>query len=156
MERNLRETLPAGKFPDVESEISRKMRSIHSSGTKPEIELRHMLESILPDGSNIYFNHELPGRPDIFIPDLNLVIFCDGCFFHGCPEHGHIPKRNSNYWSTKIKNNQRRDHRVNYKLRTSGYSVWRIWEHHFSNNELRNRLISLLSNRVRKLLDDKR
>lgn len=54
---------------------------------------------------------------DIFIPDKNLVIFVDGCYWHACPEH--FPK------AKKPKtDNARKPY-----LTKCGYKVDIIWEH---------------------------
>lgn len=70
----------------------------------------------------------ISGVPDIFFPSSRLVVFLDGCFWHGCPKCGHIPKTNRPYWRAKIARNKKRDALVNRKLRGQGYSVIRIWE----------------------------
>lgn len=71
----------------------------------------------------------LPGQPDVFIPSLRLAIFADGCFYHGCPEHGHVPKSNVEFWLTKLTRNRRRDRARRRALRRMGFAVWSFWEH---------------------------
>lgn len=57
-------------------------------------------------------------------------MFCDGCFWHGCPEHGQRPKiRNAHYWSPKISGNRERDSRHTAALEAAGWTVLRFWEH---------------------------
>jgi DNA mismatch endonuclease (patch repair protein) len=74
-------------------------------------------------------NYPLPGKPDFTFPKSKLVVFVDGCFWHG---HGCgrnlKPKRNAAMWRKKIVGNQKRDRRVTQKLREAGWSVIRIWE----------------------------
>ena len=74
-------------------------------------------------------NHPLFGKPDFAFPEKRVVVFVDGCFWHGCPKHGNIPKNNREFWEKKIGGNLRRDRRVNRTLRSMGWSVQRIWEH---------------------------
>lgn len=106
------------------------MSQIRSEGTVPETRLFQIVSEILPNGLAIESNvSSLPGTPDILLPDLDLAIFCDGCFFHFCPKHGTIPDSNREYWEPKLRGNVRRDRRTRRKLRSMGYSVWRIWEH---------------------------
>jgi DNA mismatch endonuclease, patch repair protein len=106
------------------------MARIRSSGTKPEDHLHQIVRAIVGGRRRVIRNAKgLPGRPDLFIPSFNLAIFLDGCFYHGCPIHGHIPKSNTEYWSPKIARNIGRDHANARKLRRMGYRVWRIWEH---------------------------
>jgi DNA mismatch endonuclease (patch repair protein) len=68
-------------------------------------------------------------RPDIVFSKRLLAIFIDGCFWHGCPEHGHIPATNQSYWKPKIEGNQLRDRLQQDALTGEGWTVLRIWEH---------------------------
>lgn len=63
------------------------------------------------------------------VPGLRLAIFADGCFYHGCPEHGHLPKSNLEYWLPKLARNRKRDRVSRRALRKMGFAVWRFWEH---------------------------
>ena len=63
------------------------------------------------------------------VPGLRLAIFADGCFFHGCPDHGHVPKSRVDYWLPKLVRNRRRDRANRRALRRMGFAVWRFWEH---------------------------
>lgn len=56
-------------------------------------------------------------------------MFIDGCFWHGCPEHQHIPKTNREYWVPKLQANVERDRRVDRALVDAGWEVIRVWEH---------------------------
>lgn len=76
----------------------------------------------------------LKGTPDIFFPDADLVVFTDGCFWHGCDRCGHIPKSNKSYWSAKIERNRERDRETTRYLTTKGYKVLRYWEHELAND----------------------
>ena len=53
----------------------------------------------------------------------------DGCFWHGCPQHGTQPKGNAAFWRRKIARNQVRDRLVTRTLRSANWRVLRIWEH---------------------------
>lgn len=68
-------------------------------------------------------------RPDFVFPTLKLAVFVDGCFWHGCPQHGTRPKGNAAFWRKKIARNQSRDRLVNRTLRRAGWRVLRLWEH---------------------------
>ena len=68
-------------------------------------------------------------RPDFVFPRLKLAVFVDGCFWHGCPEHGRKPSTNEWYWSPKLQQNRERDERNTLALRAHGWQVVRIWEH---------------------------
>ncbi len=73
--------------------------------------------------------HRTAVRPDFVFRKERVVIFVDGCFWHGCPIHGTRPKDNRAFWRKKITANQTRDRRVHRALRHSGWKVLRIWEH---------------------------
>jgi DNA mismatch endonuclease (patch repair protein) len=72
---------------------------------------------------------DLPGSPDIIFVSQKVAIFVDGCFWHGCPEHGVKPKTNDRFWAEKIKENQERDRKATKELRRLGWYVLRVWEH---------------------------
>lgn len=67
---------------------SRIMSAIRSKHTKPELALRKELRK---HGIN-YRLHYGKEKIDIAIPSKKVAIFVDGCFWHGCPKHGHKPK----------------------------------------------------------------
>jgi DNA mismatch endonuclease (patch repair protein) len=66
---------------------------------------------------------------DIVFPTSRTAVFIDGCFWHGCPEHGTWPKNNAEWWRHKIETNVARDRDTDERLRSSGWFVIRIWEH---------------------------
>jgi DNA mismatch endonuclease (patch repair protein) len=74
----------------------------------------------------------LPGTPDFAFPKERLIIFVDGCFWHGCPKHATFPTTRRKFWLKKFADNKARDHRVNRILRKDGWRVLRIWEHELS------------------------
>ncbi|MEO7700316.1 MAG: very short patch repair endonuclease [Opitutus sp.] len=71
----------------------------------------------------------LAGRPDFVFPRERVVVFVDGCFWHGCPNHATWPKQNAEFWRRKILGNRKRDRTVTRLLRLKGWRVVRIWEH---------------------------
>ncbi len=71
----------------------------------------------------------LPGHPDFTFRQARLIVFVDGCFWHGCPKCYRTPKGNRKFWSDKIARNRERDKGVNRKLRKHGWRVLRIPEH---------------------------
>jgi len=72
---------------------------------------------------------DVPGRPDIFFPDLRTAVFLDGCFWHACKRCFTKPVHNSSFWQKKILGNVRRDRKVTRALKRQGVRVIRIWEH---------------------------
>jgi len=71
----------------------------------------------------------LTGNPDFVFRTARLCVFVDGCFWHGCPKHGTLPRQNRKYWDAKIKKNKLRDREVNLRLKRDGWQVIRIWGH---------------------------
>ena len=69
------------------------------------------------------------GRADIVFSRARLVVMVDGCFWHGCPEHGEMPASNREFWETKIGRTRERDLQQTAILRAAGWTVLRVWEH---------------------------
>ncbi|MYD69547.1 MAG: DNA mismatch endonuclease Vsr [Acidobacteria bacterium] len=71
----------------------------------------------------------LPGKPDFTWRRQKVVVFVDGCFWHGhtCPR-GKLPGTNVDAWRIKIDRNRRRDRRNARALRSRGWRVLRVWE----------------------------
>ena len=106
------------------------MSRIRSSGTTPEAGLCASVREALGGRWRINMNvRTQPGQPDVLVPGLRLAIFGDGCFYHGCPEQGHVPKSNLDYWQPKLERNRRRDRANRRELRKMGFAVWTFWEH---------------------------
>ena len=109
---------------------SRRMAKVRQKGTTAELRLRKELFHI---GLRYRVNYkilEIPRRTvDIAFPRQKLAIFVDGCFWHGCPEHGSWPKLNAEFWREKINTNRIRDVDTDTMLRALGWNVMRVWEH---------------------------
>jgi len=127
--------------PKERSEI---MSKIHSSNTTPEIRVQNILTEL--GYSFSLDNDHLPGKPDVFLPDFNTLIFVNGCFWHGCPtcKHAKIrPVQNSVYWNKKLDRTLARDKENIKKLEYLGYKVLIVWE-----CETKKKNIELLKNRI--------
>jgi DNA mismatch endonuclease (patch repair protein) len=74
-------------------------------------------------------NQALLGKPDFTFRHGRVVVFVDGCFWHGCPRCYKRPKSNQAFWDAKIANNRKRDHHVSRELRRLGWQVIRVWQH---------------------------
>jgi len=109
---------------------SRCMSKIRGRDTTPELLLRRSLWS---KGIRYRLKARIFGKPDIVIQGRKLAIFVDGCFWHGCPEHGVQPKSNHEFWKSKIQGNIVRDKKVTAKLEKEGWTVLRFWEHEIEN-----------------------
>jgi DNA mismatch endonuclease, patch repair protein len=98
--------------------------------TTPEMALRSELHS-----RGLRFRvHQRPvsalrREADVVFRRARVAVFVDGCFWHGCPDHGTLPKRNDSFWRDKILGNQIRDVETDNKLEEEGWLVVRVWEH---------------------------
>ncbi len=99
---------------------SRNMAAIRPSGTSPEARLSAALKLTFSRRKIVERALELPGKPDFYFPGFRLAIFADGCFWHGCPEHGRMPDDNRSYWEPKLARNQARDREADGALRKAG------------------------------------
>jgi DNA mismatch endonuclease (patch repair protein) len=107
------------------------MKGNRRADTRPELALRKELHR-----RGLRFRKDAPLRPaerlrrvDIVFPGARLAVFVDGCFWHGCPEHGNKPRANTPYWSVKLARNVARDAQVDAELESAGWAVIRVWEH---------------------------
>lgn len=66
---------------------------------------------------------------DIAFPKQKLAVFVDGCFWHGCPEHGTQPSANAEWWAKKLDANRARDEDTDRLLKEAGWATLRVWEH---------------------------
>lgn len=74
-------------------------------------------------------NQPLFGKPDFTFRRQRVVVFVDGCFWHGCPRHFNMPVNNQAFWERKLAANKERDRLVTQTLRKKGWRVIRVWEH---------------------------
>jgi DNA (cytosine-5)-methyltransferase 1 len=71
----------------------------------------------------------VPRRADALFEKARLAVYVDGCFWHGCPDHGTWPKANAAFWRGKIEDNRERDINTLERLTDAGWTVLRFWEH---------------------------
>lgn len=106
------------------------MRGNRKFDTRPEAAVRSAAH-----GLGLRFRkHERPipslnCAADIVFRHERVAVFVDGCYWHGCPEHGTRPRTNSAYWSAKIARNMERDTRNDAVLVEAGWLAVRVWEH---------------------------
>lgn len=119
-----------GRHAAVSGEASARMRRQRTHDTRPELELR----SELHRRGLRYRLHQRPlpdlrREADVVFRKARIAIFVDGCFWHGCPEHGTLPRRNDSFWQDKILGNQVRDAETDNRLEAAGWLSIRVWEH---------------------------
>jgi DNA mismatch endonuclease, patch repair protein len=107
------------------------MRGNRRRDTRPERLLRSHLHAL---GLRFRIDHNIDTgghqvRVDIAFTRARVAVFVDGCFWHGCPEHGNQPRVNKGYWGPKLRRNLDRDQRNTRELETAGWKVIRVWEH---------------------------
>jgi DNA mismatch endonuclease (patch repair protein) len=106
---------------------SQIMSRITSKNTLPEMRVRQALHAL---GHRFRLHRkDLPGKPDIVLPKLKIVIFVHGCFWHGhtCCD-GRRPKTNTDYWDPKLDRNIERDREHSRLLRLLGWGRIVVWE----------------------------
>jgi DNA mismatch endonuclease (patch repair protein) len=112
--------------PQVSAQMSRHPRK----DTEPEVALRRVL---FARGLRYRVHLPVPGwrrrTIDVAFPGVRLAVFVDGCFWHGCPEHGEIPASNREWWRRKLDGNRRRDDETSEHLVSLGWEVLRFWCH---------------------------
>ena len=82
------------------------------------------------------------------LPGKRIVIFVDGCFWHGCQQCRKHEGWREESWVNKIAGNRTRDRRVTAELEAEGWTVLRVPEHDIDTksalSETVNRLVSLI------------
>ncbi|MFI6041390.1 very short patch repair endonuclease [Nocardia sp. NPDC051321] len=106
------------------------MRGNRGRDTNPELALR---SAIRQHGLHYRVDtRPLPDvrrRADVVFIGPKVAVFCDGCYWHGCPEHYRPSHKNSEFWSLKIAGTQARDRETDRLLIEAGWQVIRVWEH---------------------------
>lgn len=71
---------------------------------------------------------DLPGTPDIVFREAKMVVFFNGCFWHG---HDCMPPSKDYEWQNKIAKIRKKDKKVLDELYGLGFSATIIWECEF-------------------------
>lgn len=106
------------------SQIMAKIKGRHTS---PEVRLVALLKEL---GFKLErHRRDLPGSPDVVLSREKVVLFVNGCFWHGhrnCLKAS-LPATNRVFWERKIAKNMKRDESQRRKLRRMGWSVLTFW-----------------------------
>ena len=108
----------------------KSMQGNRSRDTKPEMAVRSAVHR-----RGIRFRvsarpqPELRRTADLVLRKSRIAVFVDGCYWHGCPDHGTQPATNHKYWANKIGRNVERDAETTAYLQRAGWTVLRFWEH---------------------------
>lgn len=111
-------------------EASRRLSLVRQKGTSAELEIRRALHA---RGMRYCLHQALLQKPrrvaDICFSRVQVAVFVDGCFWHGCPLHASWPKSNAEFSRQKIEDNRARDRDTDSRLKAEGCLVIRVWEH---------------------------
>ncbi|MCK5612353.1 very short patch repair endonuclease [Candidatus Pacearchaeota archaeon] len=152
MEKRLKKHLKDGKFDNVSKQRSKVMSSIRGKHNRStEICLKMALVRSGINGWKLH-SQKLPGTPDFYFHSPKLAVFVDGCFWHGCPKCGHIPKTRSEFWEAKIKRTKQRDRKKRSELRKIGISTLGVWEHELKESSGVDKVIKKIERKIKKLL----
>jgi DNA mismatch endonuclease (patch repair protein) len=88
--------------------------------------------------------YKLFGKPDFTFSKIKVVIFVDGCFWHGHDCRNTRPKNNADYWAKKRERNMKRDKEVTQTLENKGWTVIRLWECELKDEQWLNKRLQLL------------
>ena len=72
--------------------------------------------------------YPLIGKPDFVFPKKRIVVFVDGCFWHGHDCRNVTPSDNAEFWEAKRLYNKKHDEEVTQTLVQKNWTVIRIWE----------------------------
>lgn len=111
--------------------VRARMQRQQTRDTQPELVIRRFLHA-----AGLRYRVDVPPLPtlrrraDVVFGPTKVALFIDGCFWHGCPEHGARPTHsNPTYWADKIRRNRERDHHTDTLLEAAGWISVRVWEH---------------------------
>lgn len=104
------------------------MSRISGADTGPEIAVRKIIHRM---GFRCRLHvKKLPGNPDIVLARHKMVIFVNGCFWHGhrgC-KRSKRPSSNIEFWNEKISKTIKRDKEAILALKSLGWKVLVVWQ----------------------------
>ena len=103
------------------------MRAIKSKNTKTtELKMIEIFKDLHITGWRRAY--PLVGKPDFVFPKKRVVVFVDGCFWHGHDCRNVTPSANADFWNAKREYNRQHDKTVTADLQSKNWIVIRIWE----------------------------
>lgn len=106
---------------------SKVMKAVKSKDTKTtELKILQIFKELHIIGWRR--TYPLIGKPDFVFPKKRIVVFVDGCFWHGHDCRNVTPKENFEFWDKKRVYNRAHDEEVTRLLIAKGWQVVRIWE----------------------------
>ena len=128
------------------------MSCVSGKNTKPELVVRSLLHNM---GYRFRLHrNDLPGKPDITLPNYKKIIFVHGCFWHGhidCPR-AKRPTTNKKFWDEKLNKNIERDKINVNNLKALGWDVLIVWTCEVKDTEkFKNKLLSFIEKHREKI-----
>lgn len=118
------------KPPASSDAVRRRLQRQARRDTAPEVRLRRALFALgLRYRTHFRVLPTSRRTADIAFTRARVAVDVRGCFWHGCPEHGHFPRSNSDWWRAKLERNRARDVGTEMELRALGWRVLVVWEH---------------------------
>lgn len=141
------QVVPAAPAPSSPA-ARRTMRANRRRDTRCELALRRELHR---RGLRFVVDTAPPGtnrrrRADVLLRGARVALLVDGCFWHSCPEHRHLPRANREWWRAKLASVVARDRDTDLGLRAAGWLPVRVWEHE-PVEEVATRVVALLRGR---------
>lgn len=136
--RKISEALTGRKLSDETREKIREARLkqvLPTEDTSIEVSMQNALKE---RGLSFETHYPIKGQPDIAFPDEKVAVFCDGCYWHGCPECNHEEMAE-----------HKNDEDVTTYLEERGWTVLRFWGHEIRENKdsCVNRILTVLNRR---------
>ena len=125
---------------DKRSDIMSKVRYKNGKSTEQKL-IKMFKERHITGWRRTY---KMIGKPDFVFPKHKIVIFVDGCFWHGHNCRNVIPKDNADYWDKKRARNIERDKTVTETISNRGWRVIRIWECELKVRSISQKVLDLL------------
>lgn len=150
MERYLKDKLKGCSFSEVSEKTRKVMSAVKGKNNRSTEERLAMLlaRNKISGWTRNYLL--ITGKPDFYFKNEKIAIYVDGCFWHGCPKCGHIPKTRTEYWKAKIEKNKERDLKVTLENEQNGVLVLRFWEHELKNKNGRKNAIDKILSSINK------
>ena len=106
---------------------SEVMKAVKSRNTKTtELKMMQIFKEFHVTGWRR--TYPLIGKPDFVFPKKRIVVFVDGCFWHGHDCRNVTPSANADFWNAKRAYNKHHDEIVTETLIQKKWRVIRIWE----------------------------
>jgi DNA mismatch endonuclease (patch repair protein) len=80
-------------------------------------------------------NYKLEGKPDFVFTKARLVVFVDGCYWHGHKCQKPRDSQKEGFWKEKMAYNKKHDRLITKKLRENNWVVIRVWECEIANKK---------------------